>query len=271
LMSMIYISLFVFLGLFISSLTHRSSISLLLLLSVWILFVIIIPSSSGVLAEQFSKVPGEFEFGKQKEDILYSWWRSEIKERIKVKGLRLTVENEPSEEMKAEMLKVTNETGERIYNLTDKYERSIQARFSMAQNIARISPSAVFQYTGEAVADSGIFRQRRFEKAAGNYYDEWRNYVQGKGGMFIKYPYPAAVFSLSSGIFKIEIDRKTVTLSVQPPQLKGDMNDAPVFKEKEPSIISSLSEGIANILILFLWNVVFLLLAHVAFIRYDVR
>ncbi|MFQ6042664.1 MAG: hypothetical protein ACE5PV_17545 [Candidatus Poribacteria bacterium] len=31
------------------------------------------------------------------------------------------------------------------------------------------------------------------------------------------------------------------------------------------------SEGIANILILFLWNVAFLLLAHVAFMRYDVR
>jgi ABC-type transport system involved in multi-copper enzyme maturation permease subunit len=273
LMSIVYISLFIFLGLFISSLSHRSSISLLLLLAVWMSFVIVIPTSSGLLAEQFSKVPGEFDFVKQRERIMYSWDRQEFEKRIKAKGLKLTIGNEPSEEMKAEALKVINETGERVYNLTDKYERSIHARFSLARNIARISPSAVFQYTGEAVADSGIFRQRRYEKAARDYYGVWRSYVQEKGVPFIKYPYPRAGVNYARRGFQVEIDGKEVTIPIQLPQPKGDLykiKDAPVFQEPEPSIISSLSEAIANILILILWNVAFLLLAHIAFMRYDV-
>jgi ABC-type transport system involved in multi-copper enzyme maturation permease subunit len=47
-----YLSIFAFLGLFVSSLVGRSSVVLLILLSVWILFVVVVPNVSGILSDK---------------------------------------------------------------------------------------------------------------------------------------------------------------------------------------------------------------------------
>jgi ABC-type transport system involved in multi-copper enzyme maturation permease subunit len=268
LMSIAYISLMILLGLFISSLTQRSSISLLLLLSIWVFFVIVIPGLSSVLAEQFSRVPGEFEFGKQREQIMYFWGKQELGKRIKAKGYHPTDQNEPSEEMEREALRVINEMGEQVFRLTEEYERSIQAQALMAANLGRISPSEVFQHTGEAITDQGLSRQWRFRRAAESYYREWRSYIQEKGGTLVKYP-DRGYSQL--GFQRIELDGKMVNVPIPFLLPRVDMSDAPIFSEPEVTIVSGFREGIFDTFILFLWNLVLLLMAHAVFMKYDVR
>ena len=55
--SAIYISIFLWLGLFISSQFSNSSSSLLVLLLIWVVFVVLIPNTVGVLASSFQRVP----------------------------------------------------------------------------------------------------------------------------------------------------------------------------------------------------------------------
>ena len=55
--SALYISIFLWLGLFISSQFSNSSSSLLVLLLIWIVFVVLIPNTMGVLASGFKTGP----------------------------------------------------------------------------------------------------------------------------------------------------------------------------------------------------------------------
>ena len=65
--SVVYISIFLWLGLFISTQFSNSSSSLLVLLLIWIVFVVLIPNTMGVLASGFQQVPPRSEVSRLKQ------------------------------------------------------------------------------------------------------------------------------------------------------------------------------------------------------------
>lgn len=62
--SALYISIFLWLGLFISSQFSNSSSSLLVLLLIWIVFVVLIPNTMGALASGLKQVPSQSEISR---------------------------------------------------------------------------------------------------------------------------------------------------------------------------------------------------------------
>ena len=64
LLTIVYISIFAFLSLLFSSLIHQSSLVLLVLLAIWVLFAVIVPNTSGILSQSFSRVPSEYQTAK---------------------------------------------------------------------------------------------------------------------------------------------------------------------------------------------------------------
>jgi len=68
LLSILYISVFVALGLFVSSLTQTSPVSLVLLLLAWVFLVVIIPKSGGLLASELIKLPSSGSFWQKAAD-----------------------------------------------------------------------------------------------------------------------------------------------------------------------------------------------------------
>ena len=71
LFSVLYISVFATLGLFISCLTRTASVSLVLLLLVWVCFAVFIPRTGGLLASRLTELPAEKTIARRANDTTH--------------------------------------------------------------------------------------------------------------------------------------------------------------------------------------------------------
>lgn len=135
----IFISFFVLLGLGVSSLVKRSSISLLLLFFIWVTLLFIIPNLSGVIADSIAEVPSEHEFAiREVSAFLSLGGPRELEERIKKRGLKPVVVELPvelptevgrpyqaSDAMINEALKMWDEQGLQLASFYNEYRNAI--------------------------------------------------------------------------------------------------------------------------------------------------
>ena len=255
-MAMGYISLFVLLGIAVSSIVHRSAVSLLLSLSVWIVMVIVVPNVAGIVAESTLDVTPEREIAKQTGRTFMSLvdWR----ESVKARGIR------DKKKLSEELARFMERDIEERMRLTESYVGSIHDKEDLALNISRISPASTFESACAEIVDSGVLAQRRFYRSARKYYDLYESYKREKTGMADKY------LAYLKG--RVDIDGETVVVSPpQPKPLPRDISDFPAIPEFELSVGESIISGLWSIILLAIWNVILLMLAHVAFVRYDVR
>lgn len=261
LVSIIYMSLFLFLGLFISSITHRPPIALLILLLIWIAVTVVIPSLSGVMANGIADVPSAQEFAIRKRIILHTNFTAELEKRVNAKRLKAV------DEIKLEALKMLDEKADELLSCSFEHRNAIRRKQDLARNLARISPTGAFQFAVENVVDSGLKRQRRFEQAARNYYHAVLSVPEGRGAIF-KSPY----FVL--GAWNIKVNGKTVRVSLPPSGLSvpdGDISALPRFSFPKTSLGESFSDSLWDMVVLLLWNLMLALLAPLMFLRYDVK
>ncbi|MCG7851090.1 MAG: ABC transporter permease, partial [Methanosarcinaceae archaeon] len=77
---LLYISVFFMLGMFVSSRTHRSAISFLVLLFIWVVFVTIIPKISVMVAAQLRPIPSTNDLTVQKDQYIQGLYRESDKQ-----------------------------------------------------------------------------------------------------------------------------------------------------------------------------------------------
>ena len=258
LMSFVYISLFILLGIMVSSLVHRSSLSLLLSLAIWIVMVIVIPNLGGIVAEGVSDVLPEHEFYKKHQDTFADtftkWKQSNASKNFMTK-----------EAASKELGRLMNDSSETQMQVLDAYRNTIYTNEDLALNISRISPAAAFESATASVVDAGVISQRRFYRAVRKQYDLIESYFLEKTGKVWKH-------MLLPPIFAAKVDGKEVKIGT-PPRivLPDDTSDFPVLPKYRSSVGEGITSGLWNMALLVIWNVVLLLLANMAFLRYDVR
>ena len=261
-LSLIYLSLFAFLSLLFSSIIHRTSIVLLTLLAIWIIFAIIIPNTAGILAQRFSNIPSELQIAKRLKPTIEKeiWARiDEIREKIK-RG-----EIKTEEELKKEADRAFDKGHEKLMKYYQNYYDSMKQRTIKARNLARLSPTALFQYASENIAQTGIAREEQFLKDAHQYSKVYDNYILKKVGELIG----SSAWSFSTDI---TINGKTVYISSPyPVEYKGDKTDFPRFIETNPSILVNLKNTLIDLAGLILWNIILAIFAFISFIYCDVR
>ncbi len=261
-LSLVYLSVFTFLSLLVSSLIHRSSLVLLMLLAVWVLFAVIIPNTSGILSRRFSKVPSEYQTARQIGPMINQqvWAKiNEVKERVN-RG-----EIKTAEEAKKETDRAFNEGQEDLIKHYKSYDDAMKQRAAMAQNMSRLSPTALFQYASESIAQTGTKREEHFLKNARNYATIYDRYILEKVGKVVG----TASWSFSTTF--IVNGKKVPINSPRPEEYRGDKSDFPHFVENQPSLALSLRDALFDIAVLMLWNIVLAVLAFSAFIFADVR
>ncbi len=251
-----YISLFSLIGLAVSSAVHRSSVSLLLSLSVWIILVIVVPNLAGIIAESALEVTSEYEFAKREQETYSAIgeWEKSVAER------GITDEDELSLDFGRSL---TQQTEQRI-KLKDSYVNIIYEKEDLAINISRISPASEFEFASEAILDGGVLAQRRFYRASRKYYDLYANYVLEKTGMVAKY------FQFMT----LPVVVKGKRMMASPPKAKPlpeDTSDFPAMPKVNLSLTESIASGILDIALLVIWNFALFMLSYIAFLRYDVR
>jgi len=262
LLAFFYLSVFAFLGLFVSSVFGRSSVVLLILLSVWILFVIVVPNVSGILSNKLTSAPSEFQTARRVGPILQEqvWARiNKIKERVK-KG-----EMTNEEAIKIETDRAFEEGQKEVRNHYAVYENAMKRRAAMARTLSRLSPTALFQFASESLADTGYRREERFQKDAETYSSIYDAYILQKIGRLVgtSYWYFSTTIRING--------KRTYISSPTPQEYQGDKSDFPRFAESSPNLAQNVQEAVLDLAGLSLWNLVLAGLAFWAISRCDVR
>jgi ABC-type transport system involved in multi-copper enzyme maturation permease subunit len=262
LLAFFYLSIFAFLGLLISSLVGRSSVVLLILLAAWILLVIVVPNLSGILSDKLTDVPSEYQTAKEVSSILKEqvWGRiDKVKERVK-RG-ELTTE----EAIKAETDRAFEEGQKKVRNHYAVYDNAMKRRANMARTLSRLSPTGMFQFASESLADTGPRREERFLKDAKTYSETYDNYILEKLGRLVGVSH----WSFSTSM---TVNGKHIYISSpHPEEYQGDKSDFPQFAENSPNLAYNVQEAALDLAGLSVWNLVFAGLAFWAISRCDVR
>ncbi|MFC1715260.1 ABC transporter permease subunit [Candidatus Poribacteria bacterium] len=253
--SVVYISIFVFLGLLISIAVRRSSSALLILLAFWVALVTVHPNLSVVAAKSISRIETRYQLRQQIQAVEMEG-RDELRQQLdsgKIKS---------QEEFSRMAEEILSRKAERINKMESGHRQALVKRHRLMRRISMISPASIYQYLGESIADSGFERQQRFLMEVGNYYNIYENYVREKVG---KVSYTAR---MSQWKTRHTIDGRTVRFRTPVPgEYRGNMDDFPFFSEPEWSIMNSLSINLSNLAILLLWNIILFMAAHYAFVN----
>ncbi len=246
-LSFIYISLFIGLGLAISSRMEHSSTSLLVLLLVWVVFVVIVPNTLGSIVSTLREAPSQREFQQQ---------RKTMRQALKKSGdelLKYGSPKGPNPSIKAIEL-IANYITTRLEAETRLADEHLDAQFAQVQfarRIMRISPTPIYNYAMETLAGTGFERHRQFVDAARRYRSEFIEFIK-------------AADRADSESFHVYY-------------LKEGLSSKPVSFENVPRFVEPTGVGFAtknalmDLSLLMLFSVLLFLGSYVAFLRCDVR
>jgi len=261
-MALAYISLFAFLSLLFSSLISRSSLVLLALLAVWVLFGVIIPSSSAVLMEKLSAAPREIQAARMLEPTIQKEVWAKI-EDISKRAERGELKSE--EEIRAAADQAFEDGQVKLNQFYENFDRSQRQRLETARNLSRVSPAALFQYAAESLVLSGPGGEDQFLRQLREYSRTYDAYILKKLGKVVQ----TSDFSFSSDVpFH---GKKILVRSPRPQEYQGDKSDFPKFAERRPSVGEGLKSALGDLAGLIIWNIILAGLAFSVFIRMDVR
>lgn len=233
-LSLVYISIFCFLGLLISSLTRSSATSLTFLLLIWVILVILVPDSGGLLASRLVKIPDQ---GKMYAQAVQATWDAG---RPYGNG---SFNWSPMESLSGAI--AMSNAWEKVFY---RYMNQLIRQVKLARKMTRVSPEAIYEYACEGIAGTGLGHFEHFFDQVKNYKQSLLGFVQNEA---------------KKGNDKVpgkELYR-----------LKVDFDAIPKFEEKAPTTLAALKQVQTDILLLLLFNVLFFMGAFVSFLHSDVR
>lgn len=154
--SLIYISVFFGLGVFISAMTQKASTSLIIALLAWAVLLLVAPSTAVLVSRRIVDVPSVQETEQKKDAIQHEMYN----ETARKLGEKLISDDEETQ-------KLWKDTWERIgaekKKLDDQRRQKLRRRVSIAKDMTRISPSLSYVFATTALAHTGIEDKQSYE------------------------------------------------------------------------------------------------------------
>ena len=243
---LVYISVFIALGVLISTLTNNASTSLVILLLIWVIWVILVPSMLGTIMSELNRPSVR----SGPSPVYFA--RSGLKERYRARGLEEEAPTRERPPTPATLLwaEFLNEEARESKRLNKAFLTAQIDQIQIAREVNRISPTAIAQYAIESLAGTGFQRHLNFLKNAETYADEFNDFL-------------------------ISTDRADPD-SLHVPFVREGMSDKPVSFESIPKFQDRVRLGdafraaIFDILLLVLFFVVLFGTAHVSFQRKEI-
>lgn len=240
-LALLYTSLFLALGLLVSTRGQRSAVSLMVLLLTWITFVVFMPSTLASIASSFSSAGSFDEFWDQRNpaqedlwDKYEEWlWSDEVDD----KTLRA----------KSDFYIEHVERSERWREGRLKYQ---SAQMHRARAITSISPATLLQHLIEAFAGTGFERHLQFVEKTQHYARQFREFIvdTDRGD-----PESRHIINVREGMSQKPVSPAAVPKFEDTFNLSKDFNNRAV-----------------EILLLALFVMVLLSAAYLAFVRVEV-
>jgi ABC-type transport system involved in multi-copper enzyme maturation permease subunit len=159
LLSLVYISVFFGLGVFISVVTKKASTSLILSLMLWAVLILAVPSMAVLVSKRSVDAPSTQEARLKNQSI---------RQAINVETTRKLEENPISDHK--ERQKVWDEAWKRINaeqkKLDDERKLKLRHLVSITKDISRISPSSSYVFAVTTLARTGIEDRQSYDDIA---------------------------------------------------------------------------------------------------------
>ncbi|MEW6457199.1 MAG: ABC transporter permease subunit [Acidobacteriota bacterium] len=242
LIALIYISLFLNLGLFISVITKRSWTSIVFLLFIWVIFVHVIPQISGMIAETLYPVKSVRVLNIEKDIQKKSIEKEQSKELQEI-----FMKNNYDELRKPIVEKYKKILAERLRNIDQEHKNRKRVQRIIANTISRTSPSSSLTFIFSELSNTGILEMENFITSA----LQFQNLIE------------ANVYAdtytddVGSGM--------SVKLGA------GDFSNIPRFNYRKVEFVKSILSIQLDLFLLILFNALLFSLSAFLFITYDVR
>ena len=240
--ALLYLCLFLALGLLVSSRVQQSAASLVILLFMWVSFVVFMPSTLASIASGLSTSMTYDEFWERRKQ-LHNELRDEYEARLQ------DTHELPAKKIQLGGEYVTNEAAQRE-RLSQEHLDQQHAQIQLARSITRISPVAIVQHLLEVFAGTGFERHLQFVENVQRYAREYREFVTD---MDRADPDSLHIIGVREGMSQKPVTPEAVPKFEDTLSLSRDFNAAAV-----------------DLLLLTLFVIVLLSGAYLAFVRVEV-
>jgi ABC-type transport system involved in multi-copper enzyme maturation permease subunit len=276
-LSLLYVTFFIAMGIFLSTMTKRSSASFLYSLVAWVCIVFIVPRAGATIAGQIITIPTVAEIEAQRDAFSKDrWTRYESVMQEKWKARNLPTQSMEKDEREAyreqhmwEWMEEDDQDRKQVQKDIDAFtlvsnedQRNKKAeQEQLAFSLSRLSPASAFQLASMSLAGTDITLKTRYEDALQRYRPLFTSYKDkkqkeggGMGGIRIE-------MNSDTGV-KIDTGRERGVL---------DITDMPQFEHPQRSFSDAAAPAVIDIGLLGIFSFAAFAGAFVRFLRYDVR
>jgi ABC-type transport system involved in multi-copper enzyme maturation permease subunit len=234
--SIVYLICFYTLTIFISTLVNRPAIAMLILLQIWVFLIIIYPNLSVIVAENFYKLPTEQEIGQQKETA-FQPYNEENKKNWEAFNSAIMSGGRPSNEVSKRHFELSAKRAELDHQVDMEFSNDLTRQMKLAQYIAILSPAVLYDQAIQRLARTDMTSFERFIQGAERH---WQKLLEKQ---------------------KLRYDDVKAWRETKLPE----------FSYPVETNAKSLISTFPQVIILFLFSLIFFVLAYVSFLRKDVR
>ena len=236
-LSLLYLAACFALGMFISTVTHKASTSLLIALFAWVCWLVVIPNLSPVLAERWKPVPTQQIVTAEKASV-----DRETRLRVDRVQQRMWESGKKAEEAEEEII----QEGNRRKNKLDRYyQQSLNDQIELSKALTRLSPAASFTLASTEIAQTGANLFVRFEQA----YKRFQSQIED---------------------FREAAEKVQEETGEEVASDWFDENPVPTLRLSHLQLDDTFEAITTDILLLVVYCVLFFLLSYLFFLRYDV-
>ena len=240
--AIMYVSLFVDLGILVSVATSRSWTSIVASLFLWVILILVIPQTSGMIAEAVYPIKSRKIVNLEKDVLKTDIEAQRSKELQKIfreanyVDLRKPIVQKYQAILDRESAKIEQD-----------YQVQLHAQNVIATIVSRISPASSLTFVFSALAKTGIAEMENFMRTAERFQSTIEQEVYRN----------AYADNTESGA--------NVRLSM------GGFSQTPRFQYTHVGMSETISEIVPDCILLIVLNITFLFLGVFLFLRHDVR
>jgi ABC-type transport system involved in multi-copper enzyme maturation permease subunit len=254
----LYVGVFLTLGIAVSAMTSRSSYAFLVLLALWIMFVLIVPRGAILITGRAVDVPSVDEIGAKKAELNRQLW---TEDREKMSRFQPSA-GLPPEKIMAEFQKfmstIADDREKKVNALADRLNEERANRQAVQQSvafgIARVSPSTCFALAASRLAGTGLGLLEHYRREALAYQQSFARFMLAETGTN---PGGGLVFRIVTG-------NGEKPAAINPREL-------PPFVYHPLTLSGVLPGALPDVGLLVAFCLTFFAIAHVVFLRYDLR
>lgn len=257
LVSLLYLSIFVLLGMFVSSRTGHPVNAMAILLLVWVVSVILLPSFSRIIFDVTFEEPTEQELQRRIEEANRKTWDN--RERYgKNAGYMSNNLSDPKNNPPARA-RLRNAALDATNQLLQEHHTKWLEQALARRNFACLSPAVIYQRACEAIVGTGIKRCADLYGQVRRYGIDLKEFIRSRD---MEDPQSLHLIGPEHNMAK---SWRAISHDLV------DFDSVPKFQERPMTLGQSLKLAVWDIGLLILINLGLFAATFVSFLRYDVR